>query len=913
MQAHLLCSAALMAAWNAPVLAQTKVALPTGSANRLSSEAEVPPPNSIEIPLPGDDSAATGAEIGEPQIPLGPHGRPDINPYDRDIEMTVPLTYLNKTLGEIPMLMTADDQIFLDTSPFLELMYPVLTTDAASGLQGRLDTLDRFAPSDLFGSGVGLTYDPSSLSVVVVDIAPENRATVNLFAPPREDADQATIEPEYFSAFLNLSLSQAYIWESGDKPPPTFNFDGAIRMGRIVFEGDAQLGERFSANGDTYSLSRNYARLVYDQPERYRRFFLGDLDPEIRGQQAFVSMGGIGVLRQQRRFNAFRSAILQPNRELIVQRESTVRFLRNGALYRELRLQPGRYDFSQLPLVAGSNDINIQVSDNSGAVQNLSYQQYLDPIDLDPGDFEYGAYFGPTSDTFAGAPDYGGPIAFTGFFRKAFYNRPAVGLGIQASSEVQTLTGQTQFVLGNGGRLLLDGGASNGKFAGQGFAAGVGYDHFFDRDALSDSLTIRADYTSEKFSTLGNVEGINSTEFALSAQYTRQFDLRLLTTTSASYIKGRSALGDSYRFGSTAYYRLDQRWTLRAGVEYARFSNLNTASNGFSVSVGIVFQPSYRKRAEARYESRNNLAELSYNQSGLNQLNSLGFGGILSRQDGSVLGQGYMAYSANRFDATASHATYGPNLSGFGSTNVTSVRVGTTIAMAGDTVGVGRRINDSFVLLKPHENLEGHDVVAGQSLAGNNYISRSGALGAAVNNYLGSYSMQSVQYDVEEPPLGYDTGSGVLRVFPSYKSGYAARIGTDAFVTAMGTLILSEGRPVPLVGGRVKLLDLSDDDDPEPIAFFTNSVGRFAIPNLLPGRRYLVETYGPGGTIGLRFEFSVPADTDGLVKLGTVRPNSTHQEDAHVAPADLSLSSIIRDTTSRRTKLNLGGRFRCEL
>src|SRR3546814_1832092 len=39
---------------------------------------------------------------------------------------------------------------------------------------------------------------------------------------------------------------------------------------------------------------------------------------------------------------------------LILQRESTVRFLRNGSLYREVRLQPGRYDFSSLPLIAGS-------------------------------------------------------------------------------------------------------------------------------------------------------------------------------------------------------------------------------------------------------------------------------------------------------------------------------------------------------------------------------------------------------------------------------------------------------------------------------------------------------------------------------------------------------------------------------
>ena len=176
------------------------------------------------------------------------------------------------------------------------------------------------------------------------------------------------------------------------------------------------------------------------------------------------------------------------------------------------------------------------------------------------------------------------------------------------------------------------------------------------------------------------------------------------------------------------------------------------------------------------------------------------------------------------------------------------------------------------MLFSAHPNLEGRSVVAGQSLAENRFIGKSGALGSAVNNFLGSYAMQSVQYDVEDPPLGYDTGPGIFRVFPLYKSGYAARIGTDAFVTAMGTFVLGPDQPVALAGGRVTLLDLTDDETVEPLPFFTNSVGRFAIANLLPGRRYLVETYGKNGTIAHTFEFEVPDDTDGLVRMGEVSP-----------------------------------------
>ena len=883
----LLCSIVLPSVLEGAAFAQATVTLPTTrnqDRDNVADRGEQTPVETsdpVVVTLPGQEvEPDSEPEVQDDSttisgVPIGEHGRPDINPYDRDIDMTVPLTFQSDSLGEIPIRMTADDRLLLGTTEFLNLVRAILNEAAHAELSGQLVGMDQFETEDLAGSGVGLTYDPSTLAVVVIEVDAEKRAVRDLFAPPRDDLTEGALQPANFSGYMNLNVSQTHIWEDDKVRPPTVTFDGAVRVGRFVFEGDARFRERSELEGDTYAFERNYARLVYDEPERYRRWLLGDLDPETRGQQSFVSMGGIGVLRQRRRFNAFRPAVLQANRELIIQRQSTVRFLRNGTLYRELRLDPGRYDYSSLPLIAGSNEIDIQVIDDTGAVQNLGYQQYLDPIDLDPGDYEYGAYVGPTSRIIFGAPDYSGPIAFTGFFRKAFFDRPAIGIGLQASQDVQTLTGQTQFVLPNGGRLLIDGGVSNSKFAGQGFAGGASYEHYFDRAGLTDSLTVRTDYISDQFATLSNREAFNSTAYTISAQYTRQINLRLSSTTTGSYIKSRGDIGDSYRLGTTAYYRLNRKWSLRAGAEYAKYPNRFSRGDGVNFSIGLVFQPDYRRRAEARYESRNNLAELSYNQSGLNNLNSVGFGGIVSRQEGQALAQGYAYYAANRFEISASHASFGPSLSDFTAVNATSARIGTTLAFADGIFGVGRRINDSFMLLHPHENLDGRSVVAGQSLAQNDYIAKSGALGAAVNNFLGSYANQTVQYDVENPPSGYDIGPGVFRVHPPYKSGYAARIGTVAFASAMGTLVLSPDNPISLVGGRVTLQDVGEDDNPQPLPFFTNSVGRFAISGLVPGRRYLIETYGKNGAIGYRIEFTVPEATTGLYNLGEVRPGGS--------------------------------------
>jgi outer membrane usher protein len=801
--------------------------------------------------------------LGQTSVPLSRHGRPDINPYERDIDMTVPLTYRNRNLGDIPVRLTFDDQLLVDTETFIRLITPLLKDEARAAISDRLQPRQMFTSEDLAASGVSLEYDPASLSVVVLQIEPDQRAIELLFAPPRDDRDDITLEPAGFAGYLNLNVIQSYFWETSDLDRPTVSLNGAVRLGRVVFEGDGQFSEELGFTSESYRFERNYARLVYDQPEQFRRWFLGDLSPEIRGQQTFVQIGGIGVLRQRRRFNDYRSAVLQGNRQLVLQRESTVRVLRNGVLYRELRLDAGSYDFSSLPLLTGSNDVQIEIRDNTGQVQSLNFQSYLDPIDLDPGDFEYGAYLGPTSRAFGRSPDYDGPVAFSGFFRKAFFDRPAIGVGLQASRRVQTVTGQTQFVLRNGGRILLDGGVSNASEIGQGFSGGVAYDHVIDRAGLIDTFTIRADYLSEKFATLGNPEALHSTSWSLSGQYTRAITYDLTLLLNASYLRGRRDVDDSYRLGALASYRFDPEWSIRAGVDYTRYPSDFARGNGFGFSIAIVFQPSYRRRAEARYQSNTDTAQLSYVQSGLNRLGSVGFGGTVTREDEFLTAQAFADYTANRFDASVSHAAFGQGFSSFGQQNVTTARVGTSIAFADGVFGIGRRINDSFMLLRPHPNLGDRSVVAGQSLARNDYIAKSGPLGAAVNNFLGSYVSQSVQYDVEDPPTGYDVGTGVVRVRPPYRSGYVYQVGTDAFVSAIGTLRLPNGTPVSLAGGRVMA---TGEPVTDPVPFFTNSVGRFAIANLLPGRRYRVEIYGnPQG-----FEFEVPQDTDGLVNLEIV-------------------------------------------
>ena len=111
--------------------------------------------------------------------------------------------------------------------------------------------------------------------------------------------------------------------------------------------------------------------------------------------------------------------------------------------------------------------------------------------------------------------------------------------------------------------------------------------------------------------------------------------------------------------------------------------------------------------------------------------------------------------------------------------------------------------------------------------------------------------------------MGYDLGSGIYRVRPPYHGGYRLVVGTDAFVTAAGTLTDAKGAPVKLGSGQV--VDLADPKA-KATGFFTSSAGRFALAALKPGGRYRVQLNS-----GERFEFTVPTEIDGYFDMRTIQ------------------------------------------
>ena len=142
-------------------------------------------------PTPSSADPMATAPAASAPPPPAPPGRRDINPYDRDIPMTVPLNFNSRVLGELPVVLTRDDRFIVESAGFKVLIDPLLTPEAQAELAARIRGIDSFAPEEINDTGISLDYDAEQLAVLVLRIDPTKRSVESLFRGGRPGAGPA--------------------------------------------------------------------------------------------------------------------------------------------------------------------------------------------------------------------------------------------------------------------------------------------------------------------------------------------------------------------------------------------------------------------------------------------------------------------------------------------------------------------------------------------------------------------------------------------------------------------------------------------------------------------------------------------------------------------------------------------------
>ncbi|WP_447953695.1 hypothetical protein [Sphingopyxis chilensis] len=768
-------------------------------------------------------------------------------------QLQLPLVRNGQLSGDIFAEVTSDGRIRFERASLLERLAPYLTPSGAETLSASFTGSAFLTPEELEAAGIVLRYNPSLLEVAVERID-ANLAAVQTLGPViTESRVPVTQQPEDFSAYLNV-VGDFRLEDFETFEDPGVLVFGAARFKGVVVEFDG--GYDKAITGGQGGFYRRSARAVYDEIDKLRRWSAGDLQLSGIPVMSGALLGGVAVEKGRRVFSGIGPVAQLGSQQILLDRDATVEVIIDGQQVQTLQLAAGPYDLSQLTSQYGGRNAQLFVTDVTGRRQLASFDPFFDPVDLGSGEEEYSAGIGFVAKAFEASPKYGGLPAFSGYYRRGMSNRLLLGGALQLSEDIQVAGAEVVVSPRNiPGRIEFSGAISTGDDFG--YSLRGAYSLQVGRGTQGRQLSVSADYRSDRFQTLTDaIAGDRFETLNVTANYSQSLSERTTLVTGANWFH-RPGFNSTHSVYADVIHRT-QRFRITAGVEYGKALN----ENRFGVRLGITVPLGGRTRAEANYNSRRETARAFVTRSYEDRVGSFGYdlGVRRSRNDASI--DAIANYVGNRFYARGSVTTGGSGFGDIDERQQARLQLGSSIAIAGGDVAIGRPINDSFVIAKPHETAEPGQVVLGRSIQDKRFDALSGTLGPALGSRLQSYTRQNVTYDLINGPAGYDIGSGIDTVEPPYRSGYNITVGSDANVTAYGVLSI-DGTPASLVAGSISS---TDDEDFASQPFFTNSVGRFAIMGLRPGKTYQVRLTEPAGS----YVIEVPADSQPLYQLGDI-------------------------------------------
>lgn len=779
------------------------------------------------------------------------------NPTGRTIALTVPVKDGGNYIGDVPLTIAPDDTIELPTRRTLQLLGLLLDPTFFNSLETSLRAKPTITLRDLEPLGISFVYDPKSIELTL-RLPTERRIARSVIVSPLERERRGeVVAPADFSAYVNVRGNFDYVHAGGDEgfTAPLMLLDGATRLGPVVLESEAI----WQPGATGVDFQRLGSRMVYDDQANLIRWTVGDLQTLSRGFQAAPDIAGISIFRSYGVLQPQRIIRPRGDRTFRLDRPSAVEVEMNGQIVRRLQLNPGVYDLRDFPFTQGANNVRLSVIDDSGRSEVLNFNLFIDQTQLGAGLSEFGVYAGVRAPLGVEGPNYSDDYIFSGYYRRGISDFLTLGINSQFDANARQIGAEA--VVGTslgtfGGNLAV----SDIDGAGTGYAGTFTFQRLIQRsDGQADTLNLFFERRSRNFGPVSDFFIENPFSYEIGGGYSRSFGAQLFAGVDARFSKGRDAQRDLHTYRLNAGYRISPVANLVGDVRYERDGRGERVAAFMSLTVRFGRYTTGR----ADYDTQDNRARLSFQS-----VNGQGVGAynVTADVDRSDISSGFNFNGnliGNRAELGLTH--FGTFLDTFGqrTSQRTSLRVGSSFAIADGAFSIGRPIFDSFAIVAPHKSLKGADVELEPSPFG--HVANTGILGAATQPNLSSYVDRTITIDAPESASGTDLGQGSYKLFPSYRSGYKLVAGSDYSLTALGTMIDVDGEPVSLVTGNA--YEIGKPDRPA-VTVFTNRQGRFGITGLAPGK-WRIEMLDAKRTV---FEIEIPDNGENIVRLGEIAP-----------------------------------------
>lgn len=831
--------------------------------------------------------------------------------------MSVPLSDEGRAIGETMVRIGVDDAVALNREALLQAAGAGFSPSTRSRIEA-LRATDGFIPvTDLISAGIDAKFDPATQEVSI-RVAPDDRAIgdIDLGQRPKLQASAQAQAPAAVAGYLNIIAGVDYAWDGlgseanahSSQAGGHLELESAVRAwdtvleNRVIYDGDVDTsfcpaGAICNFDHDA-GVKRQMTRLIHDLPEENIRVSAGDVDVMGVGLQRRADISGIAIEKAPRKLSPLSSNAPLGSGSLRLERPSDVEIRVNGALLQTLHLRPGVYNWHDLALTSGANDVELTIIDDLGTRTRQRARTFYDDSLLATGSSEWGIVGGVPAYYFDDERRYDAGYAATGFLRYGVSDALTVLAHIQADENV-AMAGAGFATRTPWGIVSVETAASSGDL-GTGFAADVNWDLLNVGGWLAttgENLRLHTEYRSAGFHTPGehlvDLNGIIFPEYNYWLRLDASYSVPIQDGITAS-LSARYQFADPDRISYSQYAVNEDRFgadlTLSRAItasssgsltlgysneSYLRDRNLEQQNNDgeFRFALHYYWRPDEQTSVAVGYDSLNRQSDLSANRQG-GEPNALWQATVNVQQDTfdeRMTANGSIAYQGNRGEigitqisgvSSGGNRAFNPDLAD----QRTLLRAGTSIAFADGHVAIGRPIRSgAFAIAYPHETLADNEITAGTD---DNVVARSDMLGPALITGIPTYVPSSIPVSAADLPIGYSLGSSTLDTLAPYKAGYSFQVGSGNSVSAFGTLTRATGEPISLQTGVAH----PEGQTTPSVPVFTNGAGRFGAEGLAPGR-WVIDLNDDDATA--RYAFVVPEKTQGLFKAGILTPEQT--------------------------------------
>ncbi len=692
------------------------------------------------------------------------------------------------------------------------------------GISGSTQTFDGQAYVSLRSLAPGITYtfDEPNLSLKLVAQTQYFGSTVvdmGGYAPPH------MIYGKNASAFFNYALDWQNFNQLGE-----FSELGFSSHGNLYYTGFGfQPGGRFV---------RGLTNATFDNPALMKRWVVGDTfaDNGILGGATFL--GGISVSRN---FSLNPYYVRYPGVGLSGQvlTPSTADVYVNGHLVGTRTLAPGKFDITDIPVVAGGGTTQVVVRDAFGRTQTISSSYYYATTVLQRGLSEYSYNLGSQrSNVGSASADYG-PLIFAGFDRVGITDWFTAGARLEGGPGLISGGPTTALRLG-AGQLGLNAGLSHDAGLGGG---AVEADYTYQNRLLSFGGSLAA-----MSSHYANVSLTTANDRATSlASAFAGFELGPRASVTINYATSQWRDSGPRQDASIAgSARLSNRFDLVATAEHF---HAGSSSNLYSLSLNYQI-------------GRNTLGAVSQ------QGGTGGSGTAVSLQQSLPLGTGvgYRFEHGNgsqvqNDDLAQVQTSYGLyqaaylQVNGFAQKDILASG---GLVDAGDGIMFTRAVEDGYAIIDL-PNLRGV-----RGYFNNQLIGRTDGKGRLLIPDMLAYYGNRVEISDQDIPLDYSVDATEQTVATPYRGGTLVRFPVKRESAVTGTMIVDAmHKPVVPAFGQLRVTVGARD-----VVSELNREGEFYLEDMVPGR-YAGEVEYADGVCA--FELVVPGGHEAVTSVGSVR------------------------------------------